>query len=128
MVEQRVSQPLVPLGVLRQRTIGWGNVAGLLAFATETSVVFLLTLYLQKVLGYTPLTAGLSFAVLGLGTVIGGIVGPSHRRVRQQRPCVAGFLRPGGGNPALIALGDVRRWIVAAAGARRSSAASGTCS
>lgn len=47
-----------------------------LVFVTETSLVFLLTLYLQQVLGYTPLGAGLSFAVLGLGTVLGGILGP----------------------------------------------------
>ena len=83
-VEQRVPQPLVPVRVLRRRTVGWGNVAGLLAFATETSVVFLLTLYLQQVLGFSPLTAGLSFAVLGAGTVVGGMVGPHDRSTRQQ--------------------------------------------
>jgi predicted MFS family arabinose efflux permease len=38
--------------------------------------VFLLTVYLQEVLGYSPLAAGMSFAVLGAGTVIGGLIGP----------------------------------------------------
>jgi predicted MFS family arabinose efflux permease len=38
--------------------------------------VFVLTLYLQQVLGYTPLGAGLAFAVLGIGTVAGGIIAP----------------------------------------------------
>lgn len=75
-VENRSASPLVPLGILKRSSIAWGNIAGILAFATETSLVFLLTLYLQQVLGYTPLGAGLAFAVLGLGTVLGGILGP----------------------------------------------------
>ncbi|MCZ2810108.1 MFS transporter [Modestobacter sp. VKM Ac-2979] len=75
-VERRTAFPLVPLSVLRRRSVAIGNIAGALAFVTETSLVFLLTLYLQEVLGYSPLGAGLSFAVLGLGTVAGGLLGP----------------------------------------------------
>ncbi|MER6425320.1 MFS transporter [Streptomyces sp. NPDC001137] len=75
-VERKVSAPLVPLGVLGKRSVAWGNVAGLIAFLTETSLVFLLTLYLQEVLGFSPLAAGLSFGVLGIGTVVGGSVAP----------------------------------------------------
>ena len=75
-VEHRVAEPLVSLDVLRRPSVGWGNLAGIMAFATETSLVFLLTLYLQDVLGYSPLEAGLAFAVLGAGTVIGGLAGP----------------------------------------------------
>lgn len=75
-IEQTGSNPLVPLSILRRPSIAWGNIAGILAFATETSLVFLLTLYLQEVQGYSPLQAGLSFAILGVGTVIGGIVAP----------------------------------------------------
>lgn len=56
--------------------MAWGNVAGLVAFLTETSLVVLLTLYLQEVLGFSPLAAGLSFGVLGIGTVVGGSVAP----------------------------------------------------
>jgi MFS family permease len=66
----------VPVTILRRNNIAWGNIAGILAFATETSLVFVLTLYLQQVLGYTPLGAGLAFAVLGIGTVVGGIIAP----------------------------------------------------
>lgn len=75
-VERKVAAPLVPLSVLGKRSVAWGNVAGLIAFLTETSLVFLLTLYLQEVLGFSPLAAGLSFGVLGLGTVVGGSVAP----------------------------------------------------
>ena len=75
-VERRVREPLVPFGVLTRRAVGWSNFAGLMAFVTETSLVFLLTLYMQQVLGYSPLAAGMSFAVLGVGTVIGGLLAP----------------------------------------------------
>ncbi|MFC5834166.1 MFS transporter [Nonomuraea insulae] len=75
-VERTAAQPLVPLHVLRKPTVAWGNLLGLLAFVTETSLVYLLTLYLQKTLGFSALAAGLSFGVLGLGTVIGGLLAP----------------------------------------------------
>lgn len=76
LLEKKTDHALVPVTILRRNNIAWGNIAGILAFATETSLVFVLTLYLQQVLGYTPLGAGLSFAVLGIGTVIGGVVAP----------------------------------------------------
>ncbi|BCY10649.1 MFS transporter [Actinoplanes sp. L3-i22] len=76
LVERRAAEPLALLPMLRRRTVAWGNLAGMLAFATETSLVFLLTLDLQQVRGFTALETGLSFAVLGVGTVLGGILGP----------------------------------------------------
>ena len=67
LIERTVAQPLVALSMLARRNVAWGNVAGVLAFATETSLVFPLTLYLQNVLGLSQLMAGLSFGVLGVG-------------------------------------------------------------
>ncbi|MET3176657.1 UNVERIFIED_ORG: EmrB/QacA subfamily drug resistance transporter [Arthrobacter sp. UYCu721] len=75
-IEKGTVHALVPVKILRRNNIAWGNIAGILAFATETSLVFVLTLYLQQVLGYTPFEAGLTFAVLGIGTVVGGIIAP----------------------------------------------------
>ncbi len=92
-VERRAAFPLVPLAILKRSTVAWGNIAGVLAFVTETSLVFLLTLYLQQVLGYTPLGAGLAFAVLGLGTVLGGVLGPKViAKVGNKRAIVYGFI------------------------------------
>ncbi|MEU3505099.1 MFS transporter [Streptomyces hundungensis] len=75
-VERRVEEPLVPLRILKRPSVTWGNILGLLAFVTETSLVYLLTLYMQKTLGFSALTAGVSFGVLGLGTVVGGMLAP----------------------------------------------------
>ncbi|WP_217551685.1 MFS transporter [Streptomyces sp. GbtcB6] len=108
-VERRVAEPLVPLGVLGRRSVAWGNAAGLIAFLTETSLVFLLTLYLQEVLGFSPLAAGLSFGVLGAGTVVGGSAAPKViGRIGSARTLIGGGILQAGCTAALLGLGDTR--------------------
>jgi predicted MFS family arabinose efflux permease len=112
-VEARVTEPLVPLGVARRPTVAAGNLAGLLAFATETGLVFALTLYLQDVLGYSALAAGAAFAVLGAGTVVGGLVGPRViARVGARRAVAGGLLVQAAATLPLAALGSDGAWIV----------------
>lgn len=112
-VERVAAEPLVPLPVLARRTVAWGNAAGLLAFATETSVVFLLTLYLQKVRGFSPLQAGLCFAVLGAGTVLGGLLGPRLIAAAGSRAAVVlGFSVQAAATVPLVFLGPQPGWIV----------------
>jgi len=104
-VERQASSPLVPLEILKRSTVAWGNIAGILAFVTETSLVFLLTLYLQQVLGYTPLGAGLAFAVLGLGTVLGGVLGPKViGKIGNKKAIVYGFIVQAIATGALVLL------------------------
>lgn len=112
-IERTVPEPLVPLGVLLRRTTGWGNLAGVVAFATETSVVFLLTLYLQDVRGYTPLEAGLTFAVLGVGTVIGGTVAPRViGRFGGKHAIVGGLVAQAAATLPLAFLGSASGWTI----------------
>ncbi|UQN07985.1 MFS transporter [Deinococcus sp. QL22] len=112
VVEQRTATPLISVTILKRSTVAWGNIAGLLAFATETSLVFLITLYLQKVLGFTPLQAGLSFAVLGAGTVIGGIIGPKLiGRIGAKKAIVLGLLIQAAATLPLAFLGLDRTWM-----------------
>jgi predicted MFS family arabinose efflux permease len=107
-----VPTPLVPLQVLRKRSVAWGNVAGLIAFLTETSLVFPLTLYLQKVLGFSPLVAGLAFGFLGLGTVTGGVSAPRViRRLGTKQTMIAAGILQAVFTAALIGLGDDRSWM-----------------
>lgn len=115
LVERRAEFPLVPLGMLTRSNVAWGNIAGALAFVTETSLVFLLTLYLQEVLGYTPLGAGLSFAVLGVGTVIGGLVGPRIiGKVGNKAAIVGGFLVQAVATLSLVLISEAPEsiWLV----------------
>ncbi|UXY24084.1 MFS transporter [Streptomyces cynarae] len=111
-VERKVAAPLVPLGVLGKRSVAWGNLAGLIAFLTETSLVFLLTLYLQEVLGFSALAAGLSFGVLGFGTVVGGSVAPKViGKIGSKNTLIAGGLLQTVFTAALLGLGDERGWM-----------------
>ncbi|WP_214411225.1 MFS transporter [Sphaerisporangium fuscum] len=107
LVERRAAQPLVPLRVLGKRTVAWGNLLGMLAFVTETSLVYLLTLYLQKTLGFSALGAGLSFGVLGLGTVAGGLLAPKViTRTSTTAVLVGGGLLQAAFTAVLLLLGD----------------------
>lgn len=111
-IERKASSPLVPVSVLKRRTVAWGNIAGLIAFLTETSLVFLMTLYLQKVLGFSPLAAGLSFGVLGIGTVTGGTLAPRViGRLGTKSTLIAGGLLQTVATAALLGLGDDRSWM-----------------
>ncbi|MFE7597108.1 MFS transporter [Streptomyces sp. NPDC057494] len=109
LVERRAASPLVPVHVLKRRTVVWGNLAGLVAFVTETSLVFLMTLYLQDVLGFSPLAAGLSFGVLGAGTILGGVTASRFiGRFGARAALVSGGLLQALATLALYGLGDDR--------------------
>jgi MFS family permease len=60
-IESRVAAPLVPLGLFRLRNVATANVVGVLWAAAMFAWFFLSALYLQLVLGYTPLQVGLGF-------------------------------------------------------------------
>jgi MFS family permease len=72
MVEVRSPAPLVPVRFLKRPTVKWGNYAGLVITSMETGMIFLMTLYLQNVLDFSPLTTGLVFGVPGLVSVFAG--------------------------------------------------------
>ncbi len=73
-IEARVAAPLMPLGLFRLRNVAVANVAGVLWAAAMFAWFFISALYMQRVLGYTPLQVGLGFlpanivmALLSLG-------------------------------------------------------------
>jgi MFS family permease len=60
-IESRVSNPLVPLRLFKLRNVSVANVVGVLWAAAMFAWFFLSALYLQLVLGYSPLEVGLAF-------------------------------------------------------------------
>jgi MFS family permease len=68
IIELRSPFPLVRLGIFRIRTVTGGNLVTLIAPSIFGSIVFVLTLYMQKVLGYSALLTGL--AVLPLAGMV----------------------------------------------------------
>ena len=71
VIESRVASPLVPLRLFRKRNIAVSNVVGVLWAGAMFAWFFLAALYLQLVLGYSPLEVGLAFLP---GNLIMGIM------------------------------------------------------
>jgi MFS family permease len=74
VIERRSSAPIAPPRVLKRPTVKWGNYAGVVVFSMETAMIFLMTLYLQRVLGFSPLSAGVILGVPGLAAVVAGVI------------------------------------------------------
>jgi len=60
-IEMRVRAPLMPLGLFRLSNLATANVVGVLWAAAMFAWFFLSALYMQLVLGYTPMQVGLAF-------------------------------------------------------------------
>jgi EmrB/QacA subfamily drug resistance transporter len=61
VIETRVKSPLMPLGLFRRRNLSTASVAGILWAGAMFAWFFLSALYMQLVLGYSPLKVGLGF-------------------------------------------------------------------
>ena len=61
LIESRVASPLMPLRLFRLRNLAVSNIVGVLWAAAMFAWFFLSALYLQLVLGYSPLEVGLAF-------------------------------------------------------------------
>jgi len=60
-IERRSSAPLMPLSFLRRGAVFSANALAILTIAAVSSMIFLLTIYLQQIQGYSALSAGLAF-------------------------------------------------------------------
>ena len=61
VIELRVASPLMPLGLFRIRNVSTANVVGVLMAAGMFAYFFLSALYLQGILGYSPMEVGLAY-------------------------------------------------------------------
>ncbi len=72
LIEGRFAKaPLMPLRIFRSRTLAASNVIMLLLGASSFGMWFFVSLYLQQVLGYSPIKAGLAFLPMTLCIVVG---------------------------------------------------------
>jgi MFS family permease len=72
VIELRSSAPLAPVRILKRPTVKWGNYAGLATLTMGVGLVFMTTLYLQQVLHFSPLVAGVVFGAPGLAALPAG--------------------------------------------------------
>jgi EmrB/QacA subfamily drug resistance transporter len=73
--ERHDANPLVRLGIFKQRKLSVANAVMLLFGAWNGGEVLVLALYLQRVLGFSPLEAGLASVPQGLGAMAAGLFG-----------------------------------------------------
>ncbi|HYH62418.1 MAG TPA: MFS transporter [Solirubrobacterales bacterium] len=69
-IELRSPAPLVPFRIFRIRTLTGANVVGLLTGASLFSMFFFISLYMQNVLGYSAIKAGLSYLPLAVTIIL----------------------------------------------------------
>jgi EmrB/QacA subfamily drug resistance transporter len=67
--EVRHPEPLMRFGILRTKTISGANVAGFIMGTATFSLFLMLTLYMQQVLGYSPMKTGVAYLAVA-GTAI----------------------------------------------------------
>jgi EmrB/QacA subfamily drug resistance transporter len=68
-IEARAEAPLVPLRIFRLKTLAGANAAGLLLGGSFYAFIFIGTLYMQQVLGYSPLKGGLTWLTSSLASM-----------------------------------------------------------
>jgi EmrB/QacA subfamily drug resistance transporter len=96
--ERRRSSPLLPLSIFRIRGLGAADFTGLIAFAGLIAMFFFLTLYMQNVLGYSPIRTGLAYVPLCFGVgMAAGISSQLLIRVGTRAVIVVGALLAAGG-------------------------------
>jgi EmrB/QacA subfamily drug resistance transporter len=74
-IELRSKAPLVPFRIFRLRTLTGANVVGILLGASLFSMFFFISLYMQQVLGYSPIHAGLSYLPLAITIIVAAGLG-----------------------------------------------------
>jgi EmrB/QacA subfamily drug resistance transporter len=96
--ETRSRKPLLPLSIFRVRGLAAADATQLIALAGFTSMFFFLTLYMQNVLGYSPVRTGLAYLPLCFAVGIGsGIAGGLLSRVGTRPVIAVGAIVTAGG-------------------------------
>jgi EmrB/QacA subfamily drug resistance transporter len=96
--ERRTDQPMLPLSLFKIRNVLGGNAAFLVIACTLFSMFFFMTLYVQQILGYSPVKSGLSFLpVTVIIAVFSGVVSKIVPKIGYKPPMTLG--------PIVLAIG-----------------------
>jgi EmrB/QacA subfamily drug resistance transporter len=96
--ERRTAQPMLPLSLFKIRNVLGANAAFLVIACTLFSMFFFMTLYVQRVLGYSPVKAGVSFLpVTFIIAILSGVVSKIVPKIGYKPPMNLG--------PLLLAIG-----------------------
>ncbi|MFF8604752.1 MFS transporter [Streptomyces sp. NPDC015346] len=122
VVESRHDAPLVSLPMLRRRTVAFGNLGGLVTFSMMSTVIFVLTLYLQETLGLSAFATGLVFGVQGLLSIlVGSVAAKVIGRIGAGRTLVFSLLGQGLFVALLLGIGSDSGALLATVGVSLAS-------
>jgi EmrB/QacA subfamily drug resistance transporter len=68
--EARAKEPLMPFSIFRIRTVAAANIAGLILGTVTFSMFLMLTLYMQQVLGYSPMKTGVAYLAVAATAIV----------------------------------------------------------
>jgi EmrB/QacA subfamily drug resistance transporter len=90
--ESRVKDPLMPFSIFRLQTLTASNVAGFILGTALFAMFLMLTLYMQQVLGYSPLETGFAYlAVAGTAVIWANVAAQAVNRVGVKPALVFGM-------------------------------------
>jgi EmrB/QacA subfamily drug resistance transporter len=93
VIESRAKDPLMPFRIFRVSTVAGANVAGLLLGAVVFANFFILTLYVQNVLGWSALKTGVTFvATAGTAILWAGVAQALVTRIGAKQVMAVGFV------------------------------------
>src|SRR5438477_619934 len=91
--ERRHAEPLMRYGILRTKTVAGGNVGGLILGTATFSLFLMLTLYMQQVLGYSPMKTGVAYlAVAGSAILWSAVAAQLVNRIGVKPVLVTGMV------------------------------------
>jgi hypothetical protein len=96
--EHRRAHPLVPLSIFRIKGLAAADATQVIAWARFCSMFFFVTLYMQNILGFSPLESGLSYVPVSVGIGVGSTIATKMFVRTGTRPIVVtGALLAAGG-------------------------------
>jgi EmrB/QacA subfamily drug resistance transporter len=90
--ESRVTHPLMPFSIFRLQTLAAANVVGFILGTAMFAMFLMLTLYMQQVLGYSPLETGVGYlAVAGTAIIWANVAAAAVTRIGVKSALVFGM-------------------------------------
>jgi EmrB/QacA subfamily drug resistance transporter len=68
--ETRAKEPLMPFSIFRIKTVSAANISGLILGTVTFSMFLMLTLYMQQVLGYSPMKTGVAYLAVAATAIV----------------------------------------------------------
>src|ERR1700729_3495135 len=97
-IELRSRDPLMPFSIFRLRTLRGANIVGLLVGMSLFSMFFFISLYLQDVLGYSPIQTGIAYLPLAVRIIVSaGLASALVTKLGFKTPLIVGMVFIAGG-------------------------------